>query len=53
MEEREKGEVIVEIDDTFTSCSVKSREYPGQFSFDRIFDWSSSQVFTLMSTLFH
>ncbi|KAJ3007907.1 hypothetical protein HKX48_008876 [Thoreauomyces humboldtii] len=40
---KEGGVPVVTFDDELTSVRFESREYPGTFNFDRVFDWQSSQ----------
>ncbi|KAJ3101679.1 hypothetical protein HDU97_001220 [Phlyctochytrium planicorne] len=40
----EGGVPIVSFDDDMTSVKFESKDYPGTFAFDRIFDWSTSQT---------
>ncbi|KAJ3042344.1 hypothetical protein HDV00_007478 [Rhizophlyctis rosea] len=40
---KEGGVPIVAFDDDMTSVKFESKEYPGTFAFDRIFDWNTSQ----------
>ncbi|KAH6562445.1 hypothetical protein BASA50_010468 [Batrachochytrium salamandrivorans] len=39
----ENGTHIVSFDDDMTSVKCESKDYPGVFNFDKIFDWSTSQ----------
>ena len=39
---KEGGEIVVDFPDPAT-VNVLSKEYPGMFSFDRIFDWEATQ----------
>ncbi|KAI9334261.1 P-loop containing nucleoside triphosphate hydrolase protein [Obelidium mucronatum] len=39
----EGGVPVVSFDDEMTSVKFESKEYPGQFAFDKIFDWSTTQ----------
>ncbi|KAJ3385123.1 hypothetical protein HDU84_002443 [Entophlyctis sp. JEL0112] len=43
-EVNEGGVPIVSFDDEMTSVKFESKEYPGTFAFDRIFDWSTTQL---------
>ncbi|TPX36271.1 hypothetical protein SmJEL517_g01402 [Synchytrium microbalum] len=42
-EVKEEGGISVAFDDDYTEVKLESREYPGQFTFDRIFDWNHNQ----------
>eukprot|EP00842_Homolaphlyctis_polyrhiza_P005530 jgi/Hompol1/5979/HPOL_004788-RA len=39
----EGGVHIVNFDDDYTSVKCDSKEYPGTFNFDKIFDWTTTQ----------
>lgn len=39
----ENGQNIVEFDKGMTTVHVSSKDYPGSYSFDRIYDWNASQ----------
>ncbi|KAG0300319.1 hypothetical protein BGZ98_009269 [Dissophora globulifera] len=43
LEIREGGQPIVTFDDNGQSVKVESKEYPGSFTFDRVFPWESKQ----------
>ncbi|KAF9918717.1 hypothetical protein BX616_006423 [Lobosporangium transversale] len=43
LEIREGGQPIVSFDDNGQSVKVESKEYPGTFTFDRIFPWTAKQ----------
>ncbi|KAL3900730.1 MAG: hypothetical protein SGCHY_001139 [Lobulomycetales sp.] len=46
----EGGQVFTDFDPEFTSVYSKSKEYPGSFTFDKCFDWSTSQEQLFNST---
>ncbi|KAJ3069596.1 hypothetical protein HDU98_007346 [Podochytrium sp. JEL0797] len=39
----EGGVPVVSFDDEMGSVKFESKEYPGQFAFDRVFDWTTTQ----------
>ncbi|KAJ1554576.1 hypothetical protein HK096_002904, partial [Nowakowskiella sp. JEL0078] len=41
---KEKGEIVVSFDDDRTTVKLESKEYPGVFTFDKIFEWNQSQA---------
>ncbi|KAJ1551783.1 hypothetical protein HK096_010041, partial [Nowakowskiella sp. JEL0078] len=41
---KEKGEIVVSFDDDRTTVKLESKEYPGVFAFDKIFEWNQSQA---------
>ncbi|KAG0238950.1 hypothetical protein BGX31_003141 [Mortierella sp. GBA43] len=43
LEIREGGQPIINFDDDGQSVKVDSKEYPGGFTFDRVFPWESKQ----------
>ncbi|KAF9196177.1 hypothetical protein BGZ49_002890 [Haplosporangium sp. Z 27] len=43
LEIREGGQPIITFDDNGQSVKVDSKEYPGSFTFDRVFSWESKQ----------
>ncbi|RKO94874.1 P-loop containing nucleoside triphosphate hydrolase protein, partial [Caulochytrium protostelioides] len=40
---KEGGVPVVSFSDDMTEVKVESKDYPGQFAFDQIFDWNASQ----------
>ncbi|KAJ3092491.1 hypothetical protein HK102_006685 [Quaeritorhiza haematococci] len=40
---KEGGVPIVNFDDGMTTVRFESKEYPGTFTFDKVFDWTTSQ----------
>ncbi|KAJ3330044.1 hypothetical protein HDU76_006540 [Blyttiomyces sp. JEL0837] len=40
----ENGVPIVSFDDDMTTVKFESKDYPGTFAFDRIFDWNNTQM---------
>ncbi|KAF9436472.1 hypothetical protein BGZ76_003903 [Entomortierella beljakovae] len=43
LEIREGGQPVVNFDDNGQSVKVESKEYPGAFTFDRVFHWETKQ----------
>ncbi|KAJ3119149.1 Kinesin heavy chain, partial [Nowakowskiella sp. JEL0407] len=40
---KEKGEIVVSFDDDRTTVKLESKDYPGVFAFDKIFEWNQTQ----------
>ncbi|KND01940.1 uncharacterized protein SPPG_02448 [Spizellomyces punctatus DAOM BR117] len=40
---KEGGVPVVQFDDEMTSVRLESKDYPGTFNFDRVFDWNTTQ----------
>ncbi|TPX48063.1 hypothetical protein SeLEV6574_g02259 [Synchytrium endobioticum] len=40
---KEGGVPVVSFDDEYTEVKIDSREYAGQFAYDRVFDWNHTQ----------
>ncbi|KAF9112249.1 hypothetical protein BGX27_003722 [Mortierella sp. AM989] len=43
LEIREGGQPIIQFDENGQSVKVESKDYPGSFTFDRVFPWESKQ----------
>lgn len=39
----EGGKYSTIVDEDGTTCRIDSKDYPGSFTFDKVFDWSASQ----------